>query len=754
MIDALAAAWGGVRARPGRSALGGLGVALAATMLATAVVVGYGLETGFDRSAQAADLPDVIVRFDPQPLDRVASRIRALPNLAAASYRFEMTDATLESGTRSAGNGVIEVIGPGRRGYAIVAGRDLSARGGGVVVEQGVAQAWDLHVGSRLAVAGLGSLQVVGIALGPDDVAFPLAAPRVYVSRATFAQGYGSSSDPQVSMAQLWVRDRRYLEETLVQARATSYGVRGLRVLTRDGVAVLHDDAAGIVISLLVALSAAALLTVALMLAAAARAEVQRRLTQIGVRRSVGETRARLALVTGLEALIVAAPAAALGILVAALLATGPSDRLLSILNELPPGGALVLPLAACWAFAAAIPTIASMWPAWRFGARSPVALLRGAELRPRTRRRTSGISGGLGGLGARLVVARRVRLVATLALVGASTAFILLMLALASELKRLQSDPGALGRRYQLTASLPAQAAQSVRAIPGVAAAAPRYEVEAIDSYSLGETIELIGYRGDHTAFEAPPLAAGRRLRSGREAEVGSGLAAVLGLSVGSPLAIQLASGRELRFRVAGIVRALQHDGRVAYVPAGRLLAADPFAPEELAVRLADGASADAVSRRIEALGGSSTSAAGVTGNGRALVAALSAVLRVVAGVDGLVCLYALTQALALTAQERRRTIAVVRAFGAGPEGVRALLGGAAATVALPAMVIGVALERSLLGPAMATRAAGYAALDLEAGTPEIVAVTVGLALVSAAAVLWVGRRARHESIADGLPA
>lgn len=754
MSGALAAAWGGVRCRPARSALAALGIALAATMLATAVVVGYGLNTGFDRSARAADLPDVIVRFDPQPLDRVASRIRALPNLAAASYRLETTGASLASGGHTADNGVVEVVGPGRRGYAIVAGHDLSAGAGGIVVEQGVARAWDLHVGSQLAVAGLGPQRIVGIALGPDDVAFPLAAPRVYVSRATFGSGYASGNEPRVSMAQLWVRDRRYLDETLVQARATSYGVRGLRALTRDGVRVLHDDAAGIVIALLVALSAAALLTVGLMLAAAARAEVQRRLTQIGVRRAVGERRARVALVIGLEAVLVAAPAALLGVLAGDLLANGPSDRLLAILNELPPGGALLPPLTACWALAVAIPAAASVWPAWRLSARSPVALLRGAELRPSARRRTAGIGGGLGILGARLVLARRIRLVATLTVLAASTAFILLMLALASELKQLQSDPAALGRRYQLTASLPVGATGSVRAIPGVADAAPRYQTEAIDSYSLGETIDLIAYRGDHTAFEAPPLADGSRLSSSHEAEVGSGLAAVLGLSVGSPLRVQLPDGRELRFRVVGIVQALEHDGRVAYVPARPLLAADPSAPEELAVRLADGASPDAVSRDIEALGGASSSAAGVTGNGRPLVSALSAVLRVVAGVDGLVCLYALIQALALTAQERRRTIAIVRACGAGREGVGALLAGAAATVAIPAMVGGVAIERLVLGPAMAARAAGYASFDLTAGKSEVIGVALGLALLAGVAVAWVGRRAGREAIAAGLPA
>ena len=60
---------------------------------------------------------------------------------------------------------------------------------------------------------------------------------------------------------------------------------------------------------------------------------------------------------------------------------------------------------------------------------------------------------GGLVGLGARLVGARRARLAATAVTLGLSTAFVLLMLVLASELNTLETDPGALGRRYQLTA-------------------------------------------------------------------------------------------------------------------------------------------------------------------------------------------------------------------------------------------------------------------------------------------------------------
>ena len=256
---------------------------------------------------------------------------------------------------------------------------------------------------------------------------------------------------------------------------------------------------------------------------------------------------------------------------------------------------------------------------------------------------------GGTLGLGSRLVTARRVRLFSTLTVLGISVAFILLMLALASELGELADNPAALGRRYQLTAALPASAAPSVAALAGVAAAAPRYEVQALDAYALGETIDLIGYPGDHTVFEAPALASGQRLRGPHEAEVGQGLAEVLGLQVGSTLAVQLPSGHEARFRVSGIVTSLQHDGRVAYVAAQGLLAAEPAAGEQIAVRLLPSANRTAVTAGLQALGATPAKTAAAVGTGQALVDALTSILRVVAIVNGLVCLYALIQALVL---------------------------------------------------------------------------------------------------------
>ncbi len=812
----------GVRAQRAHALLGGLGIAMAAAMLATAATVSYGLATGFSRSARAADLPDVIARFEREPTTMIARRIAALPDLAAFTLSREFTGVPLSAGSHESDNGVVEEIGPGRRGYAIVAGHDISGATSGVVLEQGVASSWGLRVGEEIEVGGLGPQLIVGLAQEPDDVAYPLAAPRLYIAQGALALGIpkvavgpngpqyvrqlrappaaagpngprvapGPGAPPaaigqpnvgrvaqrphiplaevlraletrrraalkegagEVNVAEIWLRDPSQLDTVLVQARALSYGLRNLRFLTRSGVRVLLDEAAGIVIALLGALSAIALLTAGVMLAASARAEVQRRLRAIGVRRAIGSTRAHVALLSALEAMIVAVPAGALGVTAGALAVSGADNRLLALLNERGPGSALALPLAGCFALSVLVPTLTSTWPAWRAAGRSPVQLLRGAELHPSGRSAPRPRRGGLARLGGRLVAARRVRAAATLTMLGVSAAFILLMLALASELSTLENDPKALGRRYQLTASLPPSNAARIRSILGVVAAAPRYEVTALDTYSLGETVDVIAYPGDHTEFEAPPLSEGRRLRGNGDAEVGTGLAQVLGLGVGSTLALALPSGRELRLRVSGIVGSLDHDGRVAYVPAAALLTEEPSAPEQIAVRLEPGTNASRVAAEIGVTGVSRTKT--ITGEGNTLVAALTAVLRAVAVIDGLVCLYAVMQALALVADERRGTIAVLRACGAGTGAVRRLLTGAALVVVVPTALLAVLLERLVLGPEMGRIAAGYVSLALAASPREIALVVVGLALLGALAVWWVARRACREPIVAGLP-
>jgi ABC-type lipoprotein release transport system permease subunit len=327
-------------------------------------------------------------------------------------------------------------------------------------------------------------------------------------------------------------------------------------------------------------------------------------------------------------------------------------------------------------------------------------------------------------------------------------------MLSLASELSSLETDPSALGKKYALTADLPPSAASRVRAIPGVAAVAPRYSTLAADSFELGETIDVIGYPGNHTTFEAPPLVSGRRLRGNDQVEVGAGLADALGLNEGSVLAIELGDGVEARFTVSGIVSSLQSDGRVAYVSARGLLRADPNVGEQLAVVLTPNANEDAVEAALVRLGASPSSTGGATAKGVPLVDVLRTILRAVAIVDGLVCLYALIQACALTVFERRRTIAVLRACGAGGTAVARMLTGAVVMLVVPAAVIGVLLERLVFGPALSRLAENYATLPLDAGVPEILAVLAGLALAAVAAVAYVSRQASRESVVEGLSA
>jgi ABC-type lipoprotein release transport system permease subunit len=163
------------------------------------------------------------------------------------------------------------------------------------------------------------------------------------------------------------------------------------------------------------------------------------------------------------------------------------------------------------------------------------------------------------------------------------------------------------------------------------------------------------------------------------------------------------------------------------------------------------------AVGRVYEALirlGAEPALATGATARGAPLVAVLKVILRAVAIVDTLVCLYALIQVCALTVTERRSTVAVLRACGAGPAAIVRLLLGAALAVVVPAAVLGVALERLVLGPALSRLAESYATLPLEAGPLEVGVVLVGLAVAMVVAVAWVARSSMRESVVSGLAA
>lgn len=742
--------------RERRRALGSALVTLAAAAaVGVAGSVGFALATGYDRAAARSDQPDVLARFASTRRSVLDARLRRLPNVRQISYRFEVNRIRLAANGHVARNGAVHVVQGGRRGYAIVAGRDLGGRPGEVLVERGVARAWHLHVGSPIRIDRLGTLRVAGIALSVDNVAFPLATvPRVYLSEGEIQRRFGAERDPGVNVALLWLADPARLDVTLAAARPAVFGLRTEQFLTRRGVRQVIDQAAGIVIALLAVFGLVAAACAGAMLSAAAGAEVRRRAPVLGVQRALGASRRRVIGEQVLDAVLVAAPAAALGLALGALAAAGPASDLLGFLNEVAPGPALIAPLAGAFAGLVAVVAAGAALPAWQLNRRPITALLRGGDLTaraPKTRWRSPG-SAGLATLGARFAMARRGRWLSSVVVIGVAGAAVLLVLAVAQLLVSLRDDPGTLGRRYQLTVSGSAADLPAIRSVPGVAAADQRTTIEAADSFDLTEPLRVIAYRGDHVPFEAPPLASGRRLRAPREVEVGTGLADALGLRPGSPLALQAATGRELRFRVVGVVRALENDGRVVYARSAPFLRDDPRLGGPIAVRLDAGADGAEVARQLALGGFEGRAASAATPRSRSFLGVLAAVLRIVAIAIGLVCLAAVAQTLALTARDRRRALAVLRSAGASRHALSAVLAGAAAALLLPALVVAVALERLVLAPVVAGLTADYATLPLGVGGGRALEVAAGLALVGAIAVLAVTRSAGRESVAAGL--
>jgi FtsX-like permease family len=341
-------------------------------------------------------------------------------------------------------------------------------------------------------------------------------------------------------------------------------------------------------------------------------------------------------------------------------------------------------------------------------------------------------------------------------AVLAASTSVILLILTIASVLRGLERNAQTLGTNDQLTVPGSQASIARVRNVAGVADAAQRYETDAADSYDLGESFRLIAFSRNMSELEAPPLDKGRRLRADDEAEVGLGLAQALDLHIGGVLAAELPSGREVRFRVVGIDDALRSEGLIAYVRPRRLLAAMPNLEPDLAVKLQPSADVNFVRNVLLSRGIDSDRTGGIAEDssvsgsfGRtSFLRILAALLRSVAVLDGLVCVYALAQMLALIARERRRAVAIVRALGGSRLQVLAVFAGSALVVAAVAAPIGIAAEHFALGPLVARLAVSYVTLSLGAGIQPIAFVLAGVVASVVAAALWATRNATAEAI------
>ena len=157
-------------------------------------------------------------------------------------------------------------------------------------------------------------------------------------------------------------------------------------------------------------------------------------------------------------------------------------------------------------------------------------------------------------------------------------------------------------------------------------------------------------------------------------------------------------------------------------------------------------------MTRRLVELGAALQRVGAAQTDNAAFLAVLASVLRGVGLAVGLVCLYALIQALTVTARERRGAVALLRATGADATTVCLVLAGAAIAVAVPAAVAGVALEVLVLGPLVARLAAGFAALPLAPTSGQIALVAGGLLALAALATALVARRVLREPIVAGL--
>ena len=832
----LAYAWARARVHRGRQVLALLGVVTAAAMVGAAVTIAATLNGGFDRTAQRAGLPDVLATFSPLPRARVARVVSQLANVRDAAYVLQHAGVHMYAlGVDDNGHTKLFGVSPGRHGYAIVAGHDIDGPGQ-AVVEAGLAKAWKLHLGQRVyfQYARSEQLRIVGVAVPPDIVAFPLTkGPHVYTGYEDARQILGVQPG-FVSGVNLWLADPGLVDVTLAQARSASFGVAGLQLVTRTGLKILIGQAAGIVIAVVVAFSLIALLVACVMLSAAAAAEVQRRLTAVGLLRSVGVSARTLVAAAAVEATVFALPAATFGVLAGWLAVQGSANRLLASLNQLPPGASLALFLVGSIVGLTLIVVASTCWPAWRATRRSPVEVLRGGDVAHGARQLP--LPHALPVLGVRLVLARPTRAAATVSVVGFAVSVVLAILTIATVLQNLNQQPLSIGKRYQLLVYAQPSQLQQIRSLPGVAAATPFASVEVADSFALDEPFTLTVFGAPPQQYEAPPLVAGHLPQRAEEAEVGVGLADALGLHPGSVLAAQLPDGREMRFRVAGIVQALEDQGRVAYVQSPRLLglgrggengsmhsqgptrpqgptgsigarssrgltgptgSTGPTGPQgptgtggstgptgpsprpvfygggryggfgfyggQIAVKLQPGASSAAVTKRLARSGKpSTTSTGGIAGQSvqgwasrsSGFISILVALLRTVAILDIGVCLYAVGQALALTSQERRRTLAVIRAQGASRLHLFAVFGVAAAFLVLLAWVLAAGLERWAVAPGVAHLAASYVVLALAAGSQLLGLTLAGLLLGAAVVSALLVRAIVRQPVVAGLRA
>ena len=148
-----------------------------------------------------------------------------------------------------------------------------------------------------------------------------------------------------------------------------------------------------------------------------------------------------------------------------------------------------------------------------------------------------------------------------------------------------------------------------------------------------------------------------------------------------------------------------------------------------------------------LRSIGADPQEATGTTTRDQAFLGVLASVLRVVAVVNGLICLFIFVQALAVTAAERRKSLAVLRAAGADRRTITLVLSGAAFAVMSWRSRSG-SLREVLLGPLVSRLAAGYATPGLATPAVQVLIVVAALTVLALVAASRVSRHAERTPI------
>ncbi len=752
-----------LRARPASTIATILGLFFAGAILGSAVTTRDALGGGLDRAQVAAGTADIEARFNPVPLTTVQARLDPIANIAGWSARLTVRpvdigtrrgDGQRRTGTAEA-NGILSSTLP--PGILMVAGHWLTGGDDEVVIERGLFDSWHLRLGQGIVVRGRRGplfLRVVGASVEPDTLAFPLASrPRIYLPYLTVRRALSNAPGRRpVTAVNIDVRDPSRLPVTLAQLRAASFGLEKATLQTRTGIRLAIDQAAGLISSVIAAFALVALAAALVMIAAAAHARVTRDLATIGALRAIGFPATAIAGTYALEVGLLAVVAGGAGIVVGSVAVAGSAAELLKSFNSLPPPHTLAVDHLLVAVLAVAGAAVAAGTPAL-LAARRPVAeLLRGAAV---VRTSRAGVVGSPLLLGARLAVSRPVRLAASVVAVAGGVAVVLVMSSLARTLQAAQDNPQSLGVRYSVLVQATPGALATVRATPGIAAAATRYDTLAVDAFDLGQPLRVVAF-GDGAAgvFDGRPILTGRRAAAPGEAEVGEGLASSLGLSPGQTLIADPQDGGEVRLRVVAVVREPLNDGRIAYTDEATLLAAQPAITPQIAVRPAPGTTPAEATRRLAALGIRAVPTDGLLPSGSSFVAAVVALLRAVAVVNGAGSIALAVLALVGLARERAETVAVVRVVGGGRLHVAMLLAGAAITLIGLAVVLAAVLEVLVLDPIVTGLLGTYGALELSLARGDLLLVAIGGLLAAVAASVAVAIRYSRVTVLAALRA